>query len=295
MELRVLQYFLAVAREENISAAADFLHITQPTLSRQMIELEEELGCKLFLRGSRKITLTEEGVRFRKRAEEITELVQKTEAEFQTTDEIVSGDIYIGGGETDGMRIIADVACSLVSDHPNIRFHIFSGNADDVSQRIDSGLLDFGVLINPADIAKYDYMHLPSVDTWGVIMRKDSSLAQNETISPEDLWDKPLLTSRQSLVSNEISNWFKRDHESLNFVATYNLIFNASLLVEQGMGYALGLDKLINTTGESSICFRPLCPKLEARMNIVWKKYQVFPKATEFFLKRLEEKLTGLQ
>lgn len=288
MELRVLRYFVAVAREESITGAAESLHVTQPTLSRQLMELEEELGKKLFIRGSRKLTLTDEGVLLRKRAEEIIELVEKTETEIITSDEIINGDIYIGGGETDAMRIIAQTAKKLQKEYPNIRYHIFSGNADDVTERLDKGLLDFGILIEPADIKKYEYIKLPATDIWGLLMRKDSPLASCDTIKPENLLNIPLLCSRQSMIGKEISEWIGLDYDKLNIVTTYNLVYNASLMVEEGIGYALSLDKLVNTTGNSVLCFKPLEPKLEVGLNIVWKKSQIFSKAAKKFLERLE-------
>lgn len=294
MEVRVLRYFLAVAREESITAAAESIHITQPTLSKQLIELEEELGKKLFSRGNRKITLTEEGMFLRKRAQEIIDLVDKTESDFNETNEVVSGDIYIGGGETDAMRLIAKTVKKLQEDCPQIRYHLFSGNADDVTERLDKGLLDFGVLIEPADIKKYDYLKLPAKDTWGILMKKDSPLAAYDSIKPENLWNIPLLCSKQSLVRNEISGWLGADFEKLNIVATYNLIYNASLMVDEGVGYALCLDKLVNTTGDSRLCFKPLEPKLQANLDIVWKKYQVFSKATKMFLERLQAEVNAV-
>lgn len=290
MELRVLRYFLAVAREESISAAAETLHLTQPTLSRQLMDLEEELGKKLFLRGSRKVTLTEDGVLLRKRAAEIVELVEKTESEFHEPEELIGGDIYIGGGETDAMRLLAQAAKEFQTEHPQVRYHLFSGNAEDVTERLDKGLLDFGVLIEPADLKKYDLMKLPATDVWGVLMRKDSPLAGREVIRREELWDKPLLLSRQSLGQNETYALLGRSADSLHIVTSYNLIYNAALMVEEGMGYALTLDRLVNTTGESKLCFRPLEPRQEVGLDIVWKKYQVFSRATERFLEYLQEK-----
>ena len=292
MELRVLRYFLAVAKEESITAASETLHVTQPTLSRQHMELEEEFGKKLFIRGNRKITLTDEGILLRKRAEEIVELVEKTETEITASDEIINGDIYIGGGETDAMRIIAHIVKKLQEKYPQVKYHLFSGNADDVTERLDRGLLDFGVVIEPANIQKYDYLKLPATDTWGVLMRKDSPLAQNTVIKPKDLHNIPLLCSRQSMVGKGISQWIGKDFEKLNTVATYNLVYNASLMVEEGIGYALSLDKLVNTTGNSALCFKPLEPKLEVGLNIVWKKSQVFSKAAKKFLEMLESELS---
>lgn len=287
MEIRVLQYFLTIAREESISGAAKVLHITQPTLSRQMKELEDEFGKQLFVRGNRKITLTDDGLFLRKRAEEIIELVNKTESEMLNDYQILSGDIYIGAGETENMRLIIQIIERVQKDHPNIKFHFYSGNADDVSDKIDKGLLDFGILIEPVNKSKYNFIEIPATDTWGVLMKKDSPLAQLDKITPQDIKDKHLILSSQSLVKNEIANWFGEKYENLNIKATYNLIYNASLMVEENMGYALTLDKLINTTGKSQLCFRPLYPKLEKELVIVWKKYQFFSKASEYFLNEL--------
>ncbi len=290
MELRVLQYFLAVAREQNISAAAQSLHLTQPTLSRQLKELEEELGKQLMVRGSRKIVLTEEGMLLRKRAEEILDLVGRTEKEIAQSDDTVSGDIYIGTGETDGMRQIARTAKQLQEHSPGIHFHIVSGDAVDVCERLDKGLLDFGVLLGDIDKIKYHYLELPMKDTWGVLMRRDSPLAQQERILPQDLWDKPLILSRQVDNKSGLYRWLGREPEQLHTVATYNLIYNASLMVDEGMGYAFTLDKLVNTRG-SQLCVRTLEPKLELGMYLVWKKSQIFSKAAELFLERLREQL----
>lgn len=288
MDIKVLRYFLALAQEESITAAAESLHLTQPTLSRQLIELEEDLGVKLFVRGSRKITLTDEGIRLRKRAQEILELVQKTAAEFQISTDVIRGDIYIGGGETYAMGLIAEIVKDLQDDYPQIHVHLFSGDADEVTERIDKGLLDFGVLIGLANITKYKFLALPAKDTWGVLMRKDCHLAQQKVIQPEDLWELPLIASKQKYVDDNISNWIKKDYSKLNIVATYNLIFNAALMVEKGIGYALCLDRLINTAQASELCFRPLNPVLNVDINIVWKKSQVFSKASELFLQRLQ-------
>lgn len=288
MELRVLRYFLAVAREESISRAANSLHLTQPTLSRQIIDLEQELGTKLFIRSKRKITLTDAGVRLRRRAEDIVDLMDKTEAEFFEPEDVISGDVYIGSGETHAMQLIANAIHHIQAEHPLVRFHLHSGNADDVLERLDKGLLDFGLLIEPANHAKYDSLSLPAVDVWGVLMRRDSPLADRHTIRPQDLWDAPLMLSRQRFVSNEIAGWFQKDFKTLHLVATYNLVYNASLLVEEGVGYALCLDKLVNTTGSSALCFRPLEPRLEAGLMLVWKKHQVFSKASELFLWNLQ-------
>ena len=295
MEIRVLKYFLAVAREQNISAAAESLFLSQPTLSRQLKELEEELGKQLFIRGSRKITLTEEGLLLRKRAEEIVELLDKTEKELSNSDEQVSGEIYIGAGETDGLRLIAKAAKELQEQYPQITYRIISGDAVDITERLDKGLIDFALLLEPVDISKYSYLKFPVKDVWGVLMRRDCPLAEKKSISPKDLQDMPLIVSRQALDGSELTQWLKNGSEQLNIVSTYNLVYNASLMVDEGLGVALCLDKIINVSGDSSLCFRPLKPRLEVGMSLVWKKYQVFSKAAEKFILKMQESVNSLQ
>jgi len=298
MELRVLRYFLTVAREGSITGAADFLHVTQPTLSRQLKDLEQELGKKLFIRSSHSIILTDEGMLLRKRAEEIVEMADKLEAEFSSMEETISGDVYIGGGETDAMKQIARVVKDLQLSYPNIRYHLYSGNEDDVTERLDKGLLDFGILIQPADLSKYNYINIPAKDVWGVVMRKDSPLAFKDTIQAMDLLNVPLICSRQAMKQtfskNEFADWFGEDFDKLNVVTTYNLAYNAAIMVKEGIGYAITLDKIVNTSSDSNLCFRPLEPRLESGLNIVWKKHQIFSAAADKFLKEIQEKFSSL-
>lgn len=289
MDIRVLRYFLAIAREETISGAAEFLHITQPTLSRQIKELEEDLGTKLFIRGNRNISLTESGILLRKRAEEIVDLFNKTKTELTKPEETISGKIYIGGGETNSMRYIAKIANKLQQKYPLIQYQLYSGNSDSVKERLDKGLLDFGLLIGTEDSNKYDFIRMPTKDKWGLLMRNDSLLAAKNKIEPKDLWEIPLLSSSQSLATESLLGWIGKSMNDLNIVATYNLIYNAAIMVEEGLGYALCLDKLVNTSGNSTLCFRPLNPVLEVHLDIVWKKYQVFSKAAKLFLDYLHE------
>lgn len=293
MEIRVLRYFLAIAREGSITNAANFLHVTQPTLSRQIHDLEEELGQKLFIRGSHSMTLTVEGMILRKRAEEIVSMVDKTEAEFNSMENIISGDIYIGGGETDAIKLVAHIAKELRKNYPGIHYHLYSGNSEDVTERLDKGLLDFGILIQPADISKYDYINIPAKDTWGVVMRKDSPLAKKDSIQKEDLLNVPLICSRQAIAQersgNEFAEWFGEDFDKLDIVTTFNLVYNAAIMVEAGIGYAVTIDKIANTSETSNLCFRPLEPRLDSGLNIIWKKYQVFSSAAELFLEELHE------
>ena len=228
-----------------------------------------------------------EGMFLLTKAKEIVELVDKTEANFNQPAEIISGEIYIGGGETEAMHFIAESLKDLLKDYPAIQFHLYSGNADDIMEKLDSGLLDFGIVIEPTDKQKYDYMQLPAKDVWGVLMRNDSPLVHKPSIQPADLIDKPLIISRQTTVDNELSGWFGQNVQDLNITGTYNLLYNAALMVEQGLGYALCLDKIINTSGDSKLRFKPLNPKLHAGLNIIWKKHQVFSTAADKFLEQI--------
>lgn len=294
MDIRVLQYFLAVTREASITKAAESLNMTQPPLSRQLKELEDELGKQLLIRGNRKVTLTEEGMILRKRAEEMVALIEKTKSEIISSGENISGRIYIGGGETQGIRLIAKVAEKIQKTHPNISYHLFSGNADDVTERLDQGLLDFGILIEPADIKKYDFIKLSAKDKWGLLMRRGHPLAVKQGIKPEDLHGIPLIASRQSLAHNELSGWLGKQYESLHIVTTYNLLYNASLMVEENAGCALCLDNIIPEYENRPLCFRPLEPQITVGLNIVWKKYQVFTKPASLFLNMLQEEIALL-
>lgn len=289
MDIRVLRYFLTVAREESFSRAAEALFLSQPTLSRQIKELEDELGVTLFIRTNRNVILTKEGLRLRKRAQEIVDLMDKTQGEFSDIEEEISGDVYIGGGETHVMREIAKIAIAVAREHPGIRYHLFSGNADDISERIDKGLLDFGIFIDPADIRKYEFLKMPGHDTWGLLMPRAHPLAQKEVITPGDLEGQPLLISRQNMVSGLLAGWLGKSIDRMNVVGTYNLIFNAALMVEEGMGCALTIDRLVDAMAAKDLCFRPLSPKLEVGLNLVWKKYQIFSPAAEAFINQIEQ------
>lgn len=289
MEIRVLEYFLAVAREQNISRAAGYLHLTQPTLSRQLKELEEELGQQLFVRGNRKITLTQDGMFLRKRAQEIVDLVKKTENEMHAADKEVAGEISIGAAETDAVRTVVQLVRRLQTEHHDIRLHIFSGDAVDTLEKLEKGLIDFAVLVGERDLSKYECLHLPKPDSWGVLMRRDSALAGKTRITPEDLAGQPLILSRQSTSNRELMAWLQSGGAKPNVTPTYNLIYNASLMVDEGMGYALGLDKLISMTGNASLCFVPLDPPVTMDAYIVWKKHQVFSRAAEAFYKLLTQ------
>lgn len=285
-----MRYFLAVAREENITAAAESLHVTQPTLSKQLMDLEYELGKKLFERGKRKITLTEEGIFLRKRAQEIIDLSDKTEATIKSSAQTISGDVFIGCGETQGMREIIKVMKKVNCDFPEIRYNLYSGNDEDVSERLDSGLVDFGLFVGDTHLDKYDYKKLPVADVWGLLLRNDNPLAKKKTIKPSDLDGVPILCSRQALTHNELSGWLGKDFKKLKIVSTHNLVYNASLMVEEGFGAALSIKGLINTA-DSNLVFRPFRPMIKADLIFAWKKYQVFSKPAEIFLKYIQENI----
>ena len=291
MEVRALKYFLIAVREGNITKAAKYLNLTQPNLSRQINMLERDIGHKLFERKHNNIELTPEGILLKKRAEEIIDMIEKTRAEFNFTDKVIAGDIFIGAGETWAMSLLASVMKEMQSIYPYIKYNIYSGNFNDITEKLDKGLLDFGVLIDPADLSKYDYLKIPAKDTWGVIMRKDSKLAKKKYITKTDLLDLPLIMSRQAIENklndNDFIRWFGDSFDKLNIAATYNLLYNALIMVREGMGYALSLDKLIDSMHNENICFIPLKPKLESGLNIVWKKNQEFSRASKIFLDRL--------
>ncbi len=292
METRLLQTFLATVQTGTLSAAAQLLNISQPALSRQIAALEEDLGQQLFIRGGRKLQLTGEGMLFRKRAEEILELVDKTWSEFKNMGKDTNGDIYIGSGETWVLGFVAEIMREIRLSYPNIRFHIFSGDGDEVSERLNSGLLDFGLFIEPAQVSMYDSILLPEKDTWGALMLKCSPLAEKADVVPEDLWDEPLIISKQNFMESHISKWMRRDFTELNIAATYNLLYNASILVRKGLGIALGLDRLINLDNDSELCFRPCSPALKVAVYFAWKKQSSFSPAANLFLKRIMKKLS---
>ena len=294
MEIRVLKYFLAVAREGSITKAANHLHLTQPTLSRQLQDLERELGQKLLIRGQHNVTLTPEGHTLRQRAEEIIDMVNKTEQEFRSIKDVIAGTVCIGSGESHTIRLITDIIKDVQTEYPEIKFDLVSGNAQDITEKLDKGLLDFAVLIEPIDISKYDYLTLPEKDRWGVVMKKDSPLAKKKSITYKDLKNLPLIFSkqveRQNPSDSDFMKWFKGGFEDFNIVGTYNLIYNAGLMAESGIGYVVGLDKLLNTMNNSNLTFRPLYPTLESGLNIVWKKGQIFSEPAKIFLEKLKEK-----
>lgn len=286
MEIRVLRYFLAVAREQNMTRAAQHLHVTQPTLSKQLKQLEDEVGKKLFIRSNYNLRLTQEGILLRKRAEDIINMVDKTMDEFQSLDDITGGDIYIGAAESKSFCYFATIAKQLQLKYPDVRFHLYSGNTEIIAERLDRGLLDFAIIVQEVDLSKYNYIKVPASDRWGVIMRKDDKLANKDFITVNDLMDIPLIVSRQGL-TEDFPKIFKEKVDDLHIVATFDLIYNASIMVKKKFGYALSFDHLIDTSNESELCFRPLYPKLQSNMYIIWKKYQIFSPISQKLLEEM--------
>lgn len=288
IETRHLYYFLAVAREQNITRAAETLHLTQPTLSKQLMDLESRLGKQLFIRGKRKITLTDEGAFLRNKAQEMLDLMEKTEAAFNEPDTAIGGDIYLGCGETAAMEHIADIFKEIHTEYPEINFHTYSADADSVLERLDKGLLDIGLLLGPIRQEKYDYINIHKKDTFGLLMTKDSPLAKQELISVEQIKDLPLIFAQQTFSGHQQLDWLGFDYSSLNVVATYNLIYNATFMVEKGIGYALCLSNLVNTAGRN-LTFRPIVPELSVDLYIVTKKYETFSPAVKLFIEKVKD------
>lgn len=290
MEIRVLRYFLAVAQEGSVTRAARALHLTQPTLSRQIRELEEELGQTLFSRGGRELSLTREGLLLRQRAEEIVGLAEITEKEFRSLGEkTVSGDLSLGCGESKALSFVTDALKVLQDEHPLIIPHFFSGNGEIVMDRLDKGLLDFAVLMGAENTERYSSLPLPNHNTWGLLMDKDDPMAQKKAITAEDLLDIPLILSSQSLSRDELSGWLGFPMSRLHIAATYTLLFNGSLMVRSGLGYALCFDHIAPSGKDSPFAFRPLSPLLTSPLSLVWKKHQILSAPAEAFLAKIRE------
>lgn len=291
MEIRVLRYFLEIAREGSITRAAERLHLSQPTISRQMKDLEQELGKKLFRRGSSSVSLTSEGMLLRKRAEDILDMVDKTTDEFKALDEITGGEVRIGCAESHQIKYLARVLKKFQKQYALFRYHLSSGNTEQVTERLDRGLFDFAVIVEPPDLSRYNYLEVPSKDTWGVVMRKDSPLAQKERIRVEDLRGLPLICSEQSM-REDIPRWCGEKADEMLFSGSINLFYNGSVMVKEGLGYMLVFEHLADTGADSALCFRPLEPLLETKMYIIWKKYQIFTPIAERLLEMLKAELT---
>lgn len=290
MELRVLQYFLAAAREENITKAAALLHITQPTLSRQLMQMEEELGVKLFRRGKHNILLTEEGMLFRRRAQEIVDLAEKAAKEVKREEEMVLGEISIGCGETQNMKPLSEMIASFRQKYPDVSFNIYTAIADDVKERLENGVLDMGLLLEPVEVSRYHYLRMPLREKWQVLMRRDFQLAEKQKITPGDLEGIPLIMAKRQSVRNELENWFGHDKEKLDIVSTCNLSHhNQSIMVESGIGVALVMEFACS---QDTLCLRPLDPEIESGCVLVWKKNLTLSLAMQRFLEYVKEYLT---
>lgn len=287
IEIRYLQYFLAVAREQSITRAAESLHISQPTLSKQMMELEAMLGKQLLIRNRKQIELTEEGSFLRARAQEMLELMDKTEAAFHNEGELISGDIHLGCGETPAFGFIADVFQKLKREQPSLNLHLFSGDADTVMERLDKGLLDIGLLLAPKKMDKFNYDKLPVQDKMGVLMREEDALASLDAIPDDMLKELPLIISERTWSGSYHSFWDQTKRTDYHIVATYNLIYNATFLIKNGAGYGISLDGLVNIQG-TGLVFRPIVPEQSIDIYMVTKKYQTFAPAVKLFLERLQ-------
>lgn len=292
MELRTLRYFLAVAREENMTEAANVLHVTQPTLSRQIADLERELGVELFERTNRSCVLTSDGMRLRQRAEEILSLVEQTESELGDQELGITGNIRIGAGETKAMRDVLDTFAGLQHDHPGVTIELYTGNADAVEERLERGLLDFALLLEPVNLEKYEWVRMPEADRVGVCVAADGPWGKLETVTPAELAGMPLLlSSRTSNKAMDLAAWSGGavDPKELNVVGRFDLIGNASHLLRSGAACAMGIDHLFQVDDSSDLRFVPLDPPFEIASYLVWKKYRLRSRACEEFLQRMRE------
>lgn len=290
MELRVLNYFLTVAQEENITKAAQVLHITQPTLSRQLMQLEEELGAKLFKRSNHSVVLTDEGMLLKRRAQELVALAEKTLREFQQSEQL-SGELSVGSGEFQSFEMLAAILADFQAQYPLVQLELYSGNADDVKERLDNGLLDVGLLSYPVDIGKYDFLRLPQKETWGFLVPEDSKWGKKAYLTPKDLQGAKLMISPRALIQHELANWLGEYWQQVEVVATYNLLHNVAIMVQKKMGIAFCMDLASRYEG---LCFVPIAPQWDMGMVLVWKKHQIFSQAVERFLTFAKEYLQGM-
>lgn len=292
MELRTLRYFLAVAREENMTRAAQLLHVTQPTLSKQLKSLEEELGKKLFIRHSFSIQLTEEGILLRKRAEDLVKMADKITTEFLALDDMLGGDIYLGLAESYQIRRLAAAIKTFKTTCPDMRYHITSGDTEQVTEKLDKGIIDFAVLAEEPNTEKYHYLTFPQADLWGVVMPQDCALAEKQAVSVDDLAGLPLFCSEQGW-NCDIPKWCGNRMEELRLEGSFRLSYNGSLFVKEGLGYLLTFEHLIDTSPGSGLVFRPLTPRLETKLYLIWKKHQIFTPIAERLLEMLRERFEG--
>lgn len=288
MEIRVLRYFLTVAREGGINRAAEVLHITQPTLSRQMSSLEDEVGVRLFQRGAKKITLTNEGILLRRRAEEILALVDKTEKELIEQEELVDGKITVGCGELAAMQLLPDIIRSFSKKYPLVSYDLYTANADEVKEQMEKGLVDIGVLLEPVDIEKFDFIRLEKTERWVVLMRPDDPLAEKESISAGDLCGHSIILPRRLNIQSELASWFGDYFRDLHILFTSNLNTNGALMVRGGMGYSLVIEGAVPFWDQNEITCRPLRPELLSSSVLAWKRGQPFGLAAAKFIDHLK-------
>lgn len=288
MEIRVLRYFLTVVREQSITKASEVLHITQPTLSRQLAQMEEEVGVKLFDRGTRKITLTNEGLLLRRRAEEILQLVDKTERELIEQEEQVEGKITIGCGEIASVQILPNLFRSFHEKYPRVNFDLYTATADHVKDQMDRGLVDIGLLLEPIDIEKYDFIRLDRKERWVVLMRPDSPLVGKDSVTAKDLAELPIILPRRLRIQSELASWFGDDYENLNVLFTSNLSTNAAVMVSHGLAYSVVVEGAVSFWDQSKITYRPLSPDLTATSVLAWKRGQPFSLAATKFIKQIK-------
>lgn len=299
LDLRVLNYFLTVAREESITRAAEALHLSQPTLSRQLRDMEDMLGKELMIRGPRRITLTEDGLFLKKRAEEILSLASNTEQELRSDDTELNGHIHIGSAESDSVRFIMRTAHILQTQYPALHFDITSGDRPAMMELLDKGLIDMALIYGHVDTEKYEVLPCPATDRWGILLHRDNPLSQKETITPQDLWKEKLIVSNQVLQGNihgdALQIWIQKPFADLHISATYNLVYNASLMVSEGLGSCIMLEKIIRLSPEDpALCFRLFNPSLEDRLFIVWKRFQLFSKGTQAFIGLLKQEISKI-
>ena len=292
IETRLLRYFLAIAREQSITRAAESLFVSQPTLSRQMKELEDALGVQLFVRGKRQTLLTEEGVYLRARAQEMMQIMEKTEATLKNSGSVIAGDIYVGYGETPAVAMLMDVYGEIQKEHPDIHLHIYSGNAENILERMDKGILDVGLLLGAPRMEKYDYIDLPYADQFGVLMSEDHPLAQKKSVTFADIKNVPIALPQQAFDGQHETLpavWEKDDLKSV--LCTYNLLYNATFLAEQGTCLVFCLDRLVDLNGSRHLAFRPMDPPVHVPAVLVTKKYQTFSPAVRLFLERIRRRV----
>ena len=299
LDLRVLNYFLTVAREESITRAAEALPLSQPTLSRQLRDMEDMLGKELMIRGPRRITLTEDGLFLKKRAEEILSLASHTEQELRSDDTELNGHIHIGSAESDSVSIVMKTARTLQTKYPDLHFDITSGDRPAITELLDKGLIDIALMYGHIDTEKYEVLPCPTVDRWCLLLRRDNSLSQKKAITPQDLWNEKLIVSNQvlqdDLHGDALQSWLKKPFADLHISATYNLAYNASLMVSEGLGSCIMLEKIIHILPDDPVlCFRLFNPSLEDRLFIIWKRFQLFSKGTQAFIGLLKQELSKI-